>query len=236
MGSGQRFGCEWCCCCYCCSCGGGDVIGRPRLSGCRVEPLKLAGAAGGESFDVAELQDAEFETAPEVFEAARAAGLERMLARRGPVVVGQAQHLAGAQVDEQVDAGVEIVDPALERGEGSGVVGVGAEPGDPALVGEFVDRLLQGVARELVEPLCRGERVEAPQEDAQQSHGRYYAPGPDGRLESIFLPTPWGSRKRFGNRALGGTGRVFGGVFRQGKTRKKSRAEIWRRRARCPSP
>jgi hypothetical protein len=69
-----------------------------------VEALEPDGAAGGEALEIAELEDAEFQTAPQVVEAARAAGLEHGFSRRRPVVVGEAQQLAGAQVDQQVDA------------------------------------------------------------------------------------------------------------------------------------
>jgi hypothetical protein len=169
---------ECCCCCYCCCCspcGGGDLFRGLRRGG--VEALELAGPAGGEAVEVAELQDAELELSPQVVERAGAAGLELGFARRGPVVVGQAEQLAGAQVDQEIDAGVKIVDPALEGWEAARVVGVGAEPGDPAVIREFVERLVERVARELVEPLRRGERIETPQEDAQQSHERHYPPG-----------------------------------------------------------
>ena len=111
-----------------------------------------------------------------------------MLAGRRPLVVGQAQHLSGTQMDEQVCCGREVVDPAFEGCEASGIVGVGAEPVDPALVGEFCEGLLQGVARELVEALRRGERIEAPQEDAQESHERIMRPVGMGAWKVFYSP------------------------------------------------
>jgi hypothetical protein len=152
------------------------LLGGLRRGG--VEALELDRALRGEAVDIAELQDTKLEAAPEIFEGARAAGLELGLARPLPVVVGQAEAFAGAQVDERVDAGFEVVEIALEAGEAVRVVGIGLEPVDPARVRETVEQALEQVARELVEPPCRSKRVQGPQDDRHQAcHGGYYPPG-----------------------------------------------------------
>ena len=134
------------------------------------EPLQLFGAAYRKTLDLREAQAAGAESRVELGEGARAPALRRRWGVAPEADGLEAEEFSRAGVDQDVQAGVEIIDDALEMRDPSWIIRVSAEPVDGALVLDVADQDVEEIARTLVQPSPRRQRVEGPEDDRHQAH------------------------------------------------------------------
>ncbi len=149
---------------------GAAVAKRQRIA------LRALNTAGGELVEIMEIARELGDACEELIQALRIAEVRRRLER--DIDVAQAQHLAGAGVDEHSHGVFEDADRAFEHEAVFGPVG---EAFDLFGVCDCVHHLAQPTAHELVGPRDRVEREEDAQEDEEHlTHGWEYNPGPWG--------------------------------------------------------
>ncbi len=138
--------------------------------------LHAFGAAGGECVEVVEIARELGDAVEELAETLGVADVWRRL--EGEIDVAQAEHLAGAGVDEHAQGVFEDADRALEHKAVFGPVG---EAFDLFGVCDCIHHLAQPAAHEFLGPRDRVEREQDAQEDEEHlTHGWEYNPGPWG--------------------------------------------------------
>ncbi len=149
---------------------------------CKTEGVAVAlalhalGAAGRECFEIMEIACELRDALEELAETLGVAEVRRGLQRE--IEVAQAQHLAGAGVDEHSQGVFEDADCALEHEPVFGPVG---EAFDLFRVCDCVHHLAQPAAHEFLGPRDRVEREQDAQEDEEHlTHGWEYNPRPGG--------------------------------------------------------